>query len=87
MNAPEPLNPKLASFSFIKPICIEGIFEYGCSSMRAMVLESLAPKISLALNLFLPDETVIATSKLFFVFSIEPNVVPADAKFNHGFAN
>ena len=25
LNAPDPLNPKLASFSFIKPNCTEGI--------------------------------------------------------------
>ena len=39
LNAPDPLKPRLASFSFIRPNCKEGILDFGWISMKATVLE------------------------------------------------
>ena len=44
-------------------------------------------KISFVLNLFLPAESATATSNLSLLFNIEPKVVPAALKFNHGLLN
>ena len=87
LNAPDPLKPRLASFSFIRPICKEGIVDFGWISMRATVLESRLLKISFVLNLFLPDEIAKAISNLLLPLNLEPKVVPVALKFNHGLLN